>query len=258
VADVETTFRWLDRADSHPRIQEVKRRMLDLCPVQEGQAILDVGCGIGHEALRLDQSVGPTGRVVGIDRNPPMIAEARKRAADQAANVTFEIVDAHQLPFPDDTFDLCRTERVLRYVERPVDVIREMTRVVRPGGQVLAFDFDSDQTIVNAPNQALAQSIAMVLDAAVPHPWIGRQLFGLFNAAGLVDVRVVPQLVFVTGAAGFAAYQQLTKGTIARAVEQGQLDADEAESWWVDLQRAADSQSFFSANLGIIIAGRKE
>jgi len=76
IVDVAATFRWLDRADGHPLIQDVKRRMFDLCPVREGDSVLDVGCGVGHEALRLAQRVGPRGRIVGIDRNPPMIAEA--------------------------------------------------------------------------------------------------------------------------------------------------------------------------------------
>ena len=76
IVDVVATFRWLDRADGHPLIQDVKRRMFDLCPVREGDSVLDVGCGVGHEALRFAQRVGPRGRIVGIDRNPPMIAEA--------------------------------------------------------------------------------------------------------------------------------------------------------------------------------------
>ena len=51
----------------------------------------------------------------------------------------------------------------------------EMVRLARPGGSVLAFDFDSDQTVVDAPDPALVRRIAEVLDAAVPQPWVGRQ-----------------------------------------------------------------------------------
>ena len=81
-ADVEATFRWLDQADGHPQLQEIKRRMLDLCPVHAADQVLDVGCGLGHEARRLAERVGPQGRVVGVDQIPAMIAEAcmlRKR-----------------------------------------------------------------------------------------------------------------------------------------------------------------------------------
>lgn len=71
----EAVFRWLDGADESPLIQQVKQRMLDACPVGEGDQVLDVGCGLGHEVRRLAQRVGPQGRVVGIDANPAMITE---------------------------------------------------------------------------------------------------------------------------------------------------------------------------------------
>jgi hypothetical protein len=72
-------------------------------------------------------------------------------------------------------------------------------------------DFDSDSTVVDAPDPALARQIAEVLEAAVPHPWIGRQLFGLFRRAGQADVRVMPHAICLPGAAVFAVYQQLNR-----------------------------------------------
>jgi len=252
----EAVFRWLDGADESPLIQQVKRRMLDICPVAAGHQVLDVGCGLGHEVRRLAQQVGPQGRVVGIDANSAMITEARRRGAGLALPISFEVGDAHQVGLPDGSFDLCRTERVLRYVGRPEAVLAEMVRLTRPGGFVLAFDFDSDQTVVDAPDPALVRRIAEVLDAAVPHPWIGRQLFRLFRRAGLHDVRVVPHALFFSGAAGFAVYQRLNQGTIDRAVQAGQLSAREAAAWWAGLERAAEAETFFSAVLGFIAAGR--
>ena len=176
-ADLEATFGWLDRMDPNPSIQQIKRRMLDVCPVGEGDHVLDVGCGLGHEACRLAARVGPRGRVVGMDTNAAMIAEARKRAAGLNLPVVFEVGDAQHAVLPGDAFDLCRTERVLRYLDSPEAAVKEMVRLARPGGWVIAFDFDSDQTVVDAPDPALVRRIAEVLDAAVPQPWIGRQLF---------------------------------------------------------------------------------
>ena len=132
-----------------------------------------------------------------------------------------------------------------------------MARVVRPGGSVLAFDFDSDQTVVDAPDSALTRRIAEVLDAAVPHPWTGRQLFGLFQRAGLRDVRVVPNVMCFSGQAGFAIYQQVNRGTLDRAVQSGQITAGDVAAWWTALEQAAGAQTFFAANLGFIVAGDK-
>ena len=98
--------------------------------------------------------------------------------------------------------------------------------------------------------------IAEVLDAAVPHPWIGRQLFRLFQQAGLREVRVVPHALCFCGAAGFAVYQRLNRGTIDRAVQAGQLSAREAAAWWAGLERAAEAEMFFSTVLGFIATGR--
>jgi ubiquinone/menaquinone biosynthesis C-methylase UbiE len=255
--DNEAVFGWLDRMDGNPLIREVKQRMLDVCPVNEGDRVLDVGCGLGHEALRLAERAGPRGRVVGIDANTAMITEARRRAADLALPVAFEVGDARQVALPDNSFDLCRTERVLRYLDRPEAAVGEMARLTRPGGSVLAFDFDSDLTVVDAADQALARRIAEVLDAAVPHPWIGRQLFGLFRQAGLRDVRVVPHAFCLSGTAGYAIYQQVNRGTLERARQAGRVTAGDVDAWWAALEEAAGNQAFFAANLGFIAAGGK-
>ena len=122
---------------------------------------------------------------------------------------------------------------------------------------MLAFDFDSDQTVVDAPDRVLVRRIADVLDAAVPHPWIGRQLFGLFQRAGLRDVRVVPHAICFTGAAGFAVYQRLNRGTIDQAVRAGQVSASEVAAWWAALEQAAAAGTFLSAVLGFIAVGHK-
>jgi ubiquinone/menaquinone biosynthesis C-methylase UbiE len=152
-ADTEVIFGWLDRMNASPLILQVKQQMLEVRPVGEGDQVLDVGCGLGHEVFRLAELVGRPGRMTGIDANSAMITEARRRAAGLTLPIAFEVGDARDVDFPDNTFDLCRTERVLRYLDRPEAALGEMTRVARPGGSVLAFDFDSDQTVVDAPDR---------------------------------------------------------------------------------------------------------
>lgn len=254
-ADAEATFGWLDRADAHPVIRKIKQRLLAVCPVGDGDQVLDVGCGIGHEVRRLAERVGSQGQVVGIDANPAMIGKAKVRAAGWGLPVSFDVGDARGLSFGEGTFDLCRTERMLRYIDAPEVVLAEMMRVTRPGGSVLAFDFDSDTTVVNAPDPALTSKIAGVLDAAVPRPWIGRQLFGMFQQAGLSDVRVVPHAMCVTGAPGLAMYTQLNRGTIDQALRAGLLTDAEVGAWWDGLRQAAEDGTFLVANLGFIVAG---
>ena len=255
--DAEAAFAWLDGAHASPVIQAVEQHMLEERPVGGGDRVLDVGCGLGHELQRLAPLVGRQGRLLGVDVSPTMIIEARRRAAALGLPITFEVGDAHALGLPDDSFDLCRVVRVLRYVESPERVIAEMRRVVCRGGFVMSFDFDSDQTVVDAPDTTLTRTMAEILDAAVPHPWIGRQLFGLFRRAGLADVRVVPHPICLTGARGFGMYRRLNEGTIAAAVSSGQLSPADAARWWHALEESASAETFLVAVLGFIVVGRK-
>jgi ubiquinone/menaquinone biosynthesis C-methylase UbiE len=255
--DSKSAFAWLDRADASPLIQAIKQRMLELCPISPGAQVLDVGCGLGHELQRLAQQVGPSGRVVGIDVSSAMVGEARRRTAELEVPIMVEVGDAHALAFPDEHFDVCRVERVLRYLDRPESALREMVRVVRRDGFVVAFDFDSDQTVIDAPDPELTRRIANVLDAAVPHPWIGRQLHGLFRRIGLTDVRVIPHALCLTGAQGLAMYKQLNEGTIAAAMDAGRVTAADAATWWDALEQAGRDETFLVANLGFVVVGRK-
>jgi ubiquinone/menaquinone biosynthesis C-methylase UbiE len=170
------------------------------------------------------------------------------------AHVEYMVMDARRLDFPSGAFDLCRTERVLRYIERPEWAVREMARVVRPGGRVVAFDFDSDATVIDAPDHDLARRVRDVLDAAVPHAWIGRQLPRLFREAGLFDIAVVPQVVMIPT---LDSYRRLVQGSLDAAVCTGSLTAKDLALWWDDLARAEREGNFLVANLGFIVAGRR-
>ena len=138
----ENLFEFLDHVDSNESVQFIKRRMTEICSVGEGQKVLDVGCGLGHEVVRLAEFVGTTGSAVGVDIAEAFVAEAKRRAAPRGRNIEFQIGSAVDLPFSDGVFDMCRAERVLVLLDDPFTALQEMARVVRPGGQVVVFDFD--------------------------------------------------------------------------------------------------------------------
>ncbi|HEX2690815.1 MAG TPA: methyltransferase domain-containing protein [Kofleriaceae bacterium] len=257
VDEIADLFRWLDIADGLEPIKQIKRLMLDVRPPEDGDRILDVGCGIGHEVQRLATRVGRRGRVVGIDKSESMIAEARRRGSDPSLSIEYKVGDARLLELADGTVDLCRAERVLRYVERPEQALQEMVRVLRPGGHVVVFDLDSDQTIVDAPDMSLVRRIAEVLDRAVPNPWMARQLFRLFKQVGLTEVRVVPQVTVATSPNYFPVYRRLVAGSLDRAAEVGQIDASDLARWWELLERADRDGVFFTVMLGAVVSGRK-
>ncbi|KAJ5240976.1 methyltransferase-UbiE family protein [Penicillium citrinum] len=98
--------------------------------------ILDVGCGPGSITIDLAKHA-PQGHVIGIEYVPDPLDGARKLAASESvSNVTFQVGDIHNIPFPDDTFDLVHAHQVLQHIADPVRAFQEMRRVVKKGGVV--------------------------------------------------------------------------------------------------------------------------
>jgi SAM-dependent methyltransferase len=99
---------------------------------------LDVGCGIGHWGRCLAPFLPSDCVLTGIDRETRWIEEARKRSAVSGnATALFQQGEAEQLPFPDNSFDLVTCQTLLIHVRDPVTVIREMIRVLTPGGRLV-------------------------------------------------------------------------------------------------------------------------
>eukprot|EP00418_Pyrodinium_bahamense_P023874 CAMPEP_0179135078 /NCGR_PEP_ID=MMETSP0796-20121207/64301_1 /TAXON_ID=73915 /ORGANISM="Pyrodinium bahamense, Strain pbaha01" /LENGTH=299 /DNA_ID=CAMNT_0020834091 /DNA_START=57 /DNA_END=956 /DNA_ORIENTATION=+ len=102
--------------------------------LHKGQHLLDVGCGPGSITAGLADYVE---RVTGTDVSEEVLAKAREAAAGKE-NVCFTQGSVYDLPFPDDTFDVVCCHQVLQHLKEPVGAIREMLRVVKPGGLVAA------------------------------------------------------------------------------------------------------------------------
>jgi SAM-dependent methyltransferase len=143
--DPEIINRWTVNAPLWEKHREIIRQMfapITQALVQDAQiagadTILDVATGPGEPALSIAELVGPKGKVVGIDPVPEMVAGAR-RAADRLGlkNVTFEAAFADHLPFPPDTFDAVVSRFGVMFFPSPLDGVREMLRVLRPGKKV--------------------------------------------------------------------------------------------------------------------------
>jgi SAM-dependent methyltransferase len=112
-----------------------------LGPIHEGEAILDIGCGAGVDAIIAARLAGPSGSVTGIDLVPEMLARASENARLAGVdNLTFQESSAEQLPFPDNSFDLVISNGAFNLVVDKVKALSEVFRVLKPGGRFLLAD----------------------------------------------------------------------------------------------------------------------
>ncbi|HTP16734.1 MAG TPA: class I SAM-dependent methyltransferase [Streptosporangiaceae bacterium] len=119
----------------------VYRKMVALAGVRPGDAVLDVGCSSGYLARKLAAAAAPGGHVTGVDPSEPAIAYARRRALPA---MTYIVAVAQDLPLPDQSFDVVTCTLALHHVpaRKRETALREMFRATRPGGRLLAADFD--------------------------------------------------------------------------------------------------------------------
>jgi len=147
----------------------------------QARAVLEVGCGTGAitgELARLSSA-----HVVGLDLDSGMLTFARR----QEDGVTYVQGDAHALPFPGGFFDIVVCHYLLLWLAEPAQGVREMTRVLRPAGTVLACaEPDYGGRVDHPPELAsLGRLQAEALRQQGADPEIGRRLGELFVAAGL-------------------------------------------------------------------------
>lgn len=146
----------------------VAEKLIQLAELQPGDRVLDVACGTGVVARLSAEQVGPTGAVAGLDINPGMLAVARAVAPPELG-IEWHEASAESMPLPDEAFDVVLCQMGLQFMSDRLQALREMRRVLRPGGRV-AFN-------VPGPIAPLFQILA---DALGRH--VGPQAAGFVQA----------------------------------------------------------------------------
>jgi len=109
--------------------------------VASGERVVDVGCGAGIDSLIAARQAGPEGRVIGVDMTDAMLRKARKAAAEAGlGNVGFQFGHAEELPVADGWADVVLSNGVLNLTPDKHETLREMARVLRPGGRLQIGD----------------------------------------------------------------------------------------------------------------------
>lgn len=250
-ADPRSFVRHLDQARSTDEIRAAKLRTFDILNVCKGSRVLDVGCGTGDDARALAEMVGKGGWVVGVDSSETMVLEARKRARECDLPLEFRLCDAHQLDFPDDTFDACRADRVFMHLEDPRRALSEMVRVARSGARIIVSEPGWETLVMEAGDQTVTRGIVKLIKDSFRNSGAGHQLPVLFAELGLRTVTIE------TGTLLLREFAHADLAWRIREKVNGALSAGQAARWLSHLEKASQAGRFFAAVTGFLVAGKK-
>lgn len=220
-----------------------------------GSSVLEAGCGVGAQTVTL-ASNSPKALVTSIDVSEASVAEARK--AVQAAgltNVTLRQADIFQLPFPPESFDHVFLCFVLEHLAQPVEALRALKYVLKPGGTMTVIEGDHGSTYFYPDSEYARRAVRCQVELqarARGNALIGRALYPLLTKAGFSEIHVSPRMVYVDSSKpelveGFTkkTFTAMIEGIRKSALESELMSEADFDKGVADLYRTAETDGVF-------------
>jgi ubiquinone/menaquinone biosynthesis C-methylase UbiE len=250
--------KFLEDVAELPVVAEGLELQLELLNIKPGSHVLDVGCGIGLQALAMAKLAGATGKVVGTDISTVMIDIAKSRTAASGFPLEFLTAEAASQPFPDQSFDGVRTERVLMYVSDTQQVIREFKRLLKPGGRLVIFDFDWDGMLIAHRDKALTRQIIRYASNSFPSGRIGADLYLQLRNAGFKNVGIKPSSYYGNSEIILNITKRVYEGILQTGIANNVFTQAAIDNWWEALDEDVKAGNFFMSFQGFIAYGTNE
>jgi SAM-dependent methyltransferase len=252
----DETSRQVEAIYLTPDVVEQRARVIAALGAQPGERIVDLGCGPGLLAKDLAELVGRDGALECVDSSPSMIALAQGRCAAWPW-ARFRAGDVRALPFDAAQFDAAVCTQVYEYVPDVDRALRELRRVLRPGGRVVIVDTDWGSCVWHSGDPARMRRMIECWDTHCPHPHLPRYLDRLLEEAGLEssghDVISILNTRYDPDTYSYGMIGVLSAYAARR------LGESEANAWAEDLRsRGARGEYFFSVNRYLFAAHRAQ
>jgi SAM-dependent methyltransferase len=250
----------------HKQVQELAgeaRWLLDQLEIRPGARAIELGCGPRGVLELLSERVGPTGTVIGLDRNEGLVASAREHVVEhQLINVEVVQGDARATHLLKGSFDVVFCRLLLVNVPQPEQVVDEMVSLLRPGGVLASHEADYLSHGCDPPSPAWdrlfeifqAYSRAKGVDLSV-----GRRTHRLLRDAGIVELRVNPVIhVYPPGHNRRSIFLDFVENIRDELVREGFARSEELNELTQDLKRHLDDPAtLVVSHLFFQVWGRK-
>jgi ubiquinone/menaquinone biosynthesis C-methylase UbiE len=214
--------------------------------IDKGDSILDAGCGSGFDFVPLSNMVGQTGKVIGVDSSEQMLAEAHKHSQELGLSVVqLYHTDIHTLPFHDSTFDGCRVDRVLQHVEKPIQVLGELTRVLKPNGIIVASEPDWDAWSIYPNGEMTKKIIDFKRERNIRNGHIAQELPYLLEQLGFEAIQAIPVMDTIRDFDQFKEFTYMDK-FLTMMQSAGVITKQAAQSW-LNLLKQSFQEGIFLA-----------
>ncbi|TME01874.1 MAG: methyltransferase domain-containing protein [Chloroflexi bacterium] len=220
-----------------------------------GSTVLEVGCGVGAQTVTLARR-SPDARLTSIDVSAASLAEARQKIDGAGiTNLEFRQADIFALPFAAESFDHVFVCFVLEHLARPLDGLRILKGVLRPGGTITVIEGDHGSTYFYPDSSAAHAAIDCLVELqrrAGGNALIGREVYPLLVEAGFDAARVSPRMVYVDSSHpdlvdGFTrkTFTAMVKGVRESAIDAGLTTAEKFDAGIRDLDRTTEADGVF-------------
>jgi SAM-dependent methyltransferase len=233
----------------------LKKLSYERLPISKESLLLDVGCGPGMDVFALAGMVGSSGLVVGFDLENTMLKQAMSTSEHSVGKSHFIQGHGLQLPFQDEVFDGCRSERLFMHLDQPERTLAEMIRVTRPGGKIVVIDTDWCSLSIDTPFPAIERTLSEYrLTRVLKNGYSGRSLYRQFTRFGLANVQVEVYPLSVTDPDLFY-FLTMQKAIEEQALAEQWINVDQLRDWRHEIQHAAETGCFYaSANMVMVSA----